>query len=356
MSTISKLYSYYWTNLWRKNWIKITLLTLWSALWAFFILSFGSYQFLGKSRAVSEIEEADSNITAREIKEIFKDYSSLCRWGLKDERAKELRQVVIEWERKVWEDLKQANESGDESKIKAAERDVRHFHRLDLAFRLIFGAPSFHWEVNDFFLQVEPRNKGVELWRLMNDLGWWLLATGVVFSWLTLSIVDFLFVEPKKNGEEALLLNFTPGVEREDLLISRILVFLTYFSLFALLSAGLPLLLYYIGIGGLVSAGKFFLLLGYLLVVAPLLIFGLLLFPYILISEWSPTLASLLPWLLVSISFGYTIFKFLSVSPLPHKIENWIFHPVIFTALSVTLGMLCFTIYYFKTQSQDVKG
>jgi len=49
--------------------------------------------------------------------------------------------------------------------------------------------------------------------------------------WLIFDILDSLFFNAQKEGEEATILTITPGVQRSDLFFGKVLAFLSFFLL-----------------------------------------------------------------------------------------------------------------------------
>ncbi|MCE8163010.1 MAG: hypothetical protein I3273_00355 [Candidatus Moeniiplasma glomeromycotorum] len=349
MSNFQKLYSYYFTNLFRKNWIKITLLVTITTLFTWFIFGFIGFKAVQKGEEFLFGEKAN--------KENYRDYNE---FALKSEVVQFAAETYLEAKKRTWEELAQAHKSGDQDKINQAKKNLKILGEgwISSILRVfkVFVPPAGNFEVNFFFLDVESKSKGVELWKSINSLSYWALGSGLIFSWLTLSLIDFLFLDPKKNGEDALVLSFTPGIKREDLLFSKILAFLTYFFLFALVTFVFPCLAYYLWVGSLAPLGKFALLFAYMLIVAPLLIFGLLLLPYLLVSDWSSTLGSILPWVIFLVPGLWSGISGHLLSPTLHSLENLFFHPLVFASLALTVGISCFTFYYWKYSTQDLKN
>ena len=62
----------------------------------------------------------------------------------------------------------------------------------------------------------------------------------IVGSYVIYSLIDYLFVAPKKNGEDALVLTLTPRVKRIDLFVSKSLAYISALAVFSLLTFAIP--------------------------------------------------------------------------------------------------------------------
>ena len=337
---LSKLYSYYFTNLLRKNWIRLTFFSLLALVGAWFLAPFASYHLLKKS---------EQFVFARD------NFRDLVKDSLNSGEARDFWKEIYEKQQVAREAWEAARKGEDEAALKKAEKEFMEYSKsiLILSSPLSFVPPIQELEYNELSLGVETKIPEHELWRVINKLSFWALATGVSFTFLTLHLVDFLFLAPKKNGEEATVLNFTPGVKRSDLLISKILVFLTYYSLFGLVVFILPGFFYYLWVGSLAPLNLVWLFL-YTLLAAPLLAFGLVLLPFILISNWNSFLGSLFSYAIAAIPAA---FFFLGLnSPWAYKIRDWFFNPLIFVPLALGVGVVCLALYYYQCQSEDLKN
>jgi hypothetical protein len=54
------------------------------------------------------------------------------------------------------------------------------------------------------------------------------------------TMLDKLFFDTKKNGEDMLVVNFTPGVKRSEIFFSKALAYATTLAVFVLLGCVLP--------------------------------------------------------------------------------------------------------------------
>jgi len=246
----SKLYSYYFSSLFRKNWIRLTLLTTLALVGTWFIGPlFISYLIrkgghpVWKEKTMEEIggfrelnKELLNDPESRKILELNEiERGAGWGWGLKNEQLA----------REAWENARQ---KGDKAEIDEAEKALLKITstRTNLSS---YRSPVFPLQelgYNELSLGAEPTSSGRPFWRTINTLSFWALTAGFSFSYLTIHLVNFLFLAPKKNGEEAMVLSFTPGVKRSDLLISKISVFLTYYILFGLVTFVLPGFFYYL--------------------------------------------------------------------------------------------------------------
>ncbi|MCE8159198.1 MAG: hypothetical protein I3265_01800 [Candidatus Moeniiplasma glomeromycotorum] len=339
MSLISKLYSYYFSNLFRKNWIRLILFTFLASVGAWFIAPYASFKLFGKTG----------------LKKFMKDnFRGQTELFLNDDTTKFEIEGLLEEEwaaRQAWETARQG---GNEVEIERAEAELLDRSKPLLGSSTIFSPtpPIQELSYNELSLGVETENPEHKVLKLINKLSFWAVTGGISFSYLTLHLVDFLFLTPKKNGEEATVLNFTPGVKRSDLLISKILVFLTYYSLFGLVTFILPGFFYYLWVGSAAPLNLAWLFL-YTFLAAPLLAFGLVILPYLLLSSWSSLLGSLFSYALLSLPLGFFLLalKF----PWAYKIRDLFFNPLIFVPLALGAGVVCLAIYYYQCQSEDLK-
>lgn len=345
MSLISKLYSYYFTSLFHRNWFKLIFFTLLAIIGAWFLAPFASYYIVGKKVP---------NFFKHEGKK--PDFRELNRLVLNDQEIKFLREKVVLEEQILWDKWEEARKKGDEEGIEKAKEELLDTIRINhVALNTFFFPlpPLQEIEYNELSMGVEPSTSPeFYRWRLINHLSFWALTSGALFSFLTLSLVDFLFLTPKKSGEEALVLNFTPGVKRSDLLISKILVFLTYYSLIGLITFVLPGFFYYLWVGSLAPLNLVWLFL-YTILAAPLLAFGLVILPYLLFTNWSSLLGTLFSWTIYTLPLVFYVLAW--NSPWTIKVRNWFYNPLFFVPLALGVGIFCLVLYYYQTQKEDLK-
>ncbi|CAI2161754.1 1314_t:CDS:2 [Funneliformis geosporum] len=86
---------------------------------------------------------------------------------------------------------------------------------------------------------------------LIHNLSLWNISGIILGSFLAYFLLDSLFVEPKKNGEDALVLSLSPGVERNHLFFGKTLALITSLAIFAFLGFVFPytIFLYVFGPG-----------------------------------------------------------------------------------------------------------
>ena len=54
------------------------------------------------------------------------------------------------------------------------------------------------------------------------------------------TLLDKLFFAAKKNGEDAMVVNFTPGIQRNQIFFSKVLAYITALAVYVLLGCVLP--------------------------------------------------------------------------------------------------------------------
>jgi hypothetical protein len=74
--------------------------------------------------------------------------------------------------------------------------------------------------------------------------------SGIILgSFLAYNLLNSLFVEAKKNGEDAMVLNLSPGVERGHLFIGKTLALLSNLGIYTLLGFVLPYTVFLLAFG-----------------------------------------------------------------------------------------------------------
>ena len=202
-----------------------------------------------------------------------------------------------------------------------------------------------------------------QFWHLVNFVSLGNMGGVVITIFLVYSLVDYLFVKPKKNGEEATVLIFCPSVQRSELFISKSLAYITALSCYAWLGFVLPYTIFCLLGPGIVSWGAYLSLVFWITIIGPILFFlfpiSLYLFTsslrviggivYYLLSYFFIT------WGIVKAMVGLLAGKktggFRSVIG---KMEYWYFHPYVYVPLALVLGGLLLYLHYSYYQTEDL--
>src|SRR4051812_6336704 len=182
---------------------------------------------------------------------------------------------------------------------------------------------------------------------------------------LVYSLLDSLFIQTKKNGEDATILNFAPGVKRSEIFIGKSLAYITALAIFTLLGFALPYGIFLSLAWGVaaVSWGTFLLLLFYTTVIGSILFF---LFP-VSIYLFASNLGILGTIIYYFLSYFSLLWIFLSmVVPrkseggglysIMAKMEYWYSHPLVNVGLAVVLGSFFLYLYHTSYQEEDLIG
>lgn len=263
----------------------------------------------------------------------------------------EREEIRVELEEKI---TKLKTETNESKKKKLKER----IHWLEVLDKFNFAnVGNLHYRAdNAFFFSQSPTYwEGKKFWKLLNDISWWNLTGFIVLFFLVFNTIDSIFFHPLKDGEEVMVLTFTPGVKRSDIFFAKILAFLTFYSLANVVLFLLPFGFYYFWVGE-TSLSAFALLTLWTTVIGPILFFGLILTPYLFIKST----VSWLGWIIsVLAAFFPQIWFFIKTPALgtaswPYWLEAKFFDPLFLTIISVICGMIFLYLYYQKYQTEDL--
>lgn len=366
MSQISKLYKFYLKKIFKKNWLRITIVSLFLLVVVWFGLPY--LVFKGAKESISKHSEElkrDPDISEEDKKKIeeyqakikevnFRNYN---RWGFGDAGVaiiRKIRRSQLEKSIKFLGDQKKAGASeGDLKKIKGKIEDLEFF---DSGKYGGFDILLFNSNNCFFFSHTDGYEKGKGFWKLLNDISWWNLTGLIVTFYLFFNILDSIFFHPQKDGEEVMVLSFTPGVKRSDLFFAKIFAFLTFFMIINVFLFLLPYGFYYFWAGSNIFLGTFVLLSLYTTVIGPILYFGLIFAPYIFTNAWLKLAGSIFSSLLAFFSTIWWIGKKFAFPfhTWPYTVEEKFFDPAIFTIISVICGVVFLSLYYWKYQEEDL--
>ena len=372
MRQIGKLYKYYFRKIWQRNWLRIIFVAIATGV-VWFAVPYVFYRFNRKmagneikSMRISALYTDEKvlkplrNVKFNKIKgnDGFRNFSR--SW-----LGKDTEQFWIA-ERKVLEDLparlkelegeveKETNQKEREKKENKLENLKTFLGQLEMSDKSIMPMLGLPYNADySFFFN---KNTQQPFWQLLNNISWASLTSFIFLFWLTFNIVDSLFFDSQKEGEEATILTLTPGVQRSDLFFGKVFAFLTFFWLANALFFLVPFGFYYFWTGPAVSWSWFSLLALWTTVIGPTLFFGLLLIPYLFlksVAEWSGWIISSLltfgPWIWSlgkMFLFGYATW--------PYTAERWFFNPFNFMIMALIGGIIFLALYYWIYQEQDL--
>ncbi|KLL02109.1 MAG: hypothetical protein MRERC_4c062 [Mycoplasmataceae bacterium RC_NB112A] len=333
---INKLYRHYLKKIFLKSWAFWATIALLIIVW--FVLPFLIY-YRFKNLTVSDLKLMGYTEDAQRIeKEGFKGYAALV------------------YSRKLEENYQ--NYSDQQAKKRQIEMAKLTSEKLKIMREFNYRT-IFYYKLIDFFAYNKQDKKYAEknaFWKLIHELSLWDLTGLVASFFLTYNILDLLFIQPKKDGEEEIILILTPKIKRSDLFLSKIFAFLNFFSLFNLFSFVLPCAFYYWWVGLNPLWGHFAILTFWITIAGPIFFFFFSLLPYLYLRSYvSSTLGIFFKYILIFFSF---IWEFIKWIP---NFETWLscfekqyFNPIIYTTLSLICGIFFLILYYQKYQKEDL--
>jgi len=198
-----------------------------------------------------------------------------------------------------------------------------------------------------------------QVWGLINNISIWNFAGFMIGGFFVYTLLDKLFFDTKKNGEDAMVVNFTPGVQRSQIFFGKVLAYITSLAVYVLLGSVLP---YGVLIG--ISTGlTFFPWLNFLWLALYSTIIGSLCFTLIaggfyLFFNTLGAFGRVLQWLmsyfpLITISFIFIKWKIFNQALA--FVQYWYYHPIVYLGLAAVLGGLLFSLYlsYYKQEDLD---
>jgi len=203
---------------------------------------------------------------------------------------------------------------------------------------------------------------------LVHHLSLWNMSGIILGSFLAYNLLSSLFVEAKKNGEDAMVLNLSPGVERSHLFFGKTLALLSNLGIYALLGFVLPYTILLLAFGpGITSWGTYLLFVFWTVFLGPVLF---LLFPaalYLSASLWG-MVGGIIQFILHYFSIGWMVLNMAAKSMLIRsgsqgsegffdivaKIEYYYYYSLVHIAFAVILGGLLLIFYYSYYQQEDL--
>ncbi|WNE40563.1 MAG: hypothetical protein mread185_000020 [Mycoplasmataceae bacterium] len=343
MSQIGKLYRYYLEKIWQKNWLRIIIFTILIGVVWWFVLPWLGAKTINSSFGVKKGKETNfSEISNNQ----FKDKVVLDDDGL----ITIDRVLVRKWleNEKGWEKDIQ-NSPNFSNNIKGSRALLQIFDSGSF-----LGIMSNPYSSNNafFFSKTEEYSKGKDFWKLLFDISWWNLTGFITLYWFIFEIFDKIFFPSRQEGGDDFVLTITPGVKRSDLIWSKILAFLTFYSLINIAMFLIPFSVYYFWLGK-VSYSWFALLTLVTIFIGPLLFFGLIFIPYLFFGSLTGS-----KWIFSTlITFSPIIWgigKAFSSSSWPYEIERFFFNPIWFTIISLFFGIFFLTLQYSRYQNEDL--
>lgn len=372
MAATGKLYKFYLGKIFRKNWLRITIVSLFVVGLVWFGLPYLFYKGSGKIHIQGDTEkiEKDERLTDEEKKKLkeriktesekvtFRDFNQVL-FG-----TDKTQFLAYNWKisrRLLKEDIELL------AKEKAAGASEKRLEEIKgrITAREIFdsGLKTGNFNVlltnadNCFFFnQTDDYLKEENFWKLLNNISWWNLTGFIVLFWLVFNVLDSTFSKSKREGEETMVVSFTPGVKRSEIFAGKVLAFLTFYSLINIFLFLVPYGFYYFWIAKETSLGGFALLSLYTTIIGPALFFGLILAPYLFLNSFSGFLGGVISSLVVFFpSMWFAAKKWIfGFQTWPYKLENWFFNPIWFTIISLVCGIVFLYLYYWKYQEEDL--
>jgi hypothetical protein len=112
---------------------------------------------------------------------------------------------------------------------------IKHQHsglQSPLGARSFLGTP-FDYQYIAFSSGRQQEVGSSQFWHLVNFVSLGNLAGIIISIFLVYNLVDYLFIRPKKSGEESTVFIFAPSVKRSELFISKSLAYITALSCYA---------------------------------------------------------------------------------------------------------------------------
>ncbi|WP_147411695.1 hypothetical protein [endosymbiont GvMRE of Glomus versiforme] len=254
-------------------------------------------------------------------------------------------------EKLMKEEIENMKECTDEVKLANIRLKMRQLEFLNEGG--ISGVNFLHYSNNNcfFFCKSGRYSKWKDFLRLINGISWQNLTGLISLFWLVFNVVDNVFFDPQKNGEEADILILTSGVRRNDLFWAKILSFLTFYFIANFFLFVLPFGTYYLWMNAF-SFSWFFPLLLWTVIIGPILFFGLFLTPYIFFTSAFNRLGWMISGILSFSPFIWGSLKIFFVWPF--AIEKYFFDPFVFISFSLICGIIFLSAYYWWYEIQDL--
>ena len=360
MEQIIKLYKFYFKRIFKKNWLRITIVSLLITLTFWFGIPYTIFKMGNISRQFSSNEDGKPFDYKEFSRVLFGNGKKLVSGSEMDKEFKVNREEL----KSLIKQLEEAKKAGKDEEFLEKVKSNKEERILGITEREAidrggaFGIDFLFMNADNvfFFCRTEGYEKGEAFWKLLNDISWWNLNGAVISFWLIFKVLDSIFSQPQQDGEEVMVLSFTPGVKRSDILISKILSFLTFYSIINLLVFILPYGFYYFWVAKATSFTAFSLLTFYSTIIGPILYFGLILVPYLVINDWIKIGFSLFSFLIAFFPIVWSFGKnwFWKLSTWPYTVEEKFFSPAIFTITSLSIGIIFLSLYYLRYQEKDL--
>jgi len=351
MEQITKLYKFYLKRIFKKHWLRITAVSLSATLIFWIVLPLFIYNTDKASNKPKSYKENCQILFGDGIIEI--QHNSFQLKASQEEIKKFVRKQLKEEIEKL-EEAKKNNQ--DNEKLKNIKNEIIFLEIIDKGAVSGIDILPFTADNVFFFCQTEDYNKGTDFWKLINNISWWNLTGVIINFWVIFKVLDSIFSQPQKDGEEVMVLSFTPSIKRSDLLISKILAFLTFYTIINLLTFILPYGFYYWWVAKATSFSAFSLLTLYSTIIGPILYFGLILTPYLFINDVTKIAFSIFSFSITFFSIIWGIGKIFlwKFSTLPYIVEEKFFSPAIFIITSLSIGIIFLSLYYLRYQEKDL--
>lgn len=237
-------------------------------------------------------------------------------------------------------------------------------HTIDI-FSLMLGEYEI-WKIKDMFREFFSRDIGdwlaktikkslpdIVLEQLVNAT-WWIFFKGFTLYFLTLPILNYLFCDLKKKGEDGMVLTTVPGVKRKDIFICKTLVFLTYLSTMCFVTLVFPYSFAWILYGAKMPFTNFLFFSLFVLIVAPIIL-TLFFFVYVHLKNLYPLLADFLSFIFV---FGPIFFDFF-IKPFyfslwMFQLREFIFSPIRLLFTLTIVGIFFTLLHYGYYKKEDL--
>ncbi|KLL02534.1 MAG: hypothetical protein MRERC_1c144 [Mycoplasmataceae bacterium RC_NB112A] len=365
MSPLRKLYKYYLGEIFRRNWLRITIVIFivmvgWWFGWPYLLYRVKKRSILKELRQESELDPNSNSQVESEVSQwTFRNWSKVLfgkevefkiGTGIFKRSKEEFWKLNQEALTERIQELKEAKKEKDEKRRVKLEKEISDIVKSSAIF---FFSP-FRNDVVFFFCQTEGYRNGKSFFKLLNDISWWNLMGMIALPWLFFSTLNHLFFKGQKSGEETTILTFTPDIKRSDILSAKVLSFSTFYFIMNIFIFLLPFGFYYWWAGVNTSFSWFICLALWTTVIGPILFFGLIFAPYLFLKakvSWLgwviSTLLSLFPIAWFWIKTGASSQTWL------WSLENWFFDPAWFIPISLITGIIFMALYcwhYYKRQ------
>lgn len=281
-----------------------------------------------------------------------------------EEREKKVREKienVLEESRKFEKSafLEWLVEGMDVTKESDAERWKRRYSYWGFIQNL--GLPirtPYDFNLVEFASPLGQKERSAyQRWGLINNISIWNFAGFMVGGFFVYTLIDKLFFNTKKDGEDMMVVSFTPGVQRSQIFFGKVLAYITTLAVFVLLGCVLP----YGVLIGMSTGLAFFPWLNFLWLALYSTIIGSLCFTLIaggfyLFFNTLGGVGRVLQWLMsyLPLIMAGAIFAGKYVNTALAYIQYYYYHPVVHLGLAAGLGFLLFSLYLSYYKQEDL--